>query len=113
MINDAGPMSSRRRSRGDKFWVGAVSQRLSNLIPSLADRGKNSGYYKYSAPLEPGGDGGLWVLLGKQFLGCRTGAATESRPYRAFHCCGRCQLRHDRLQTFGSGVSQRLTDQAG
>src|SRR5215472_1307906 len=33
-------------------------------------------------------------LLRKEFLGCRTGAAEsrpqapESRPYRAFHCCG-------------------------
>src|SRR5215471_10169357 len=31
------------------------------------------------------------VLLRKEFLGCRAGAATESRPYRVFHCCGRRQ----------------------
>jgi len=24
----------------------------------------------------------------KSFVGCRAGAATESRPYRCFHCCG-------------------------
>src|SRR5215472_18422790 len=39
------------------------------------------------------------ALLRKQLLGCRAGAATESRPYRAFHCCGRRQLRHYGLQT--------------
>src|SRR5215471_13415091 len=37
------------------------------------------------------------VLLRKEFLGCQTGAATEGRPYRAFHCCGWRQLRHDGL----------------
>src|SRR5215467_10653841 len=37
------------------------------------------------------------VLLRKEFLGCQTGAATEGRPYRAFHCCGRRQVRHDGL----------------
>src|SRR5215471_17946645 len=39
----------------------------------------------------------ITVLLRKEFLGCQTGAATEGRPYRAFHCCGRRQLRHDGL----------------
>ena len=52
-------------------------------------------------------NGALEVLLRKEFLGCRAGAATESRPYRAFHCCGRRQLRHDGLQTFGSAGAGR------
>jgi hypothetical protein len=32
--------------------------------------------------------GSINELLEKEFLGCRAGAATESRPYRAFHCFG-------------------------
>src|SRR5262249_9220168 len=43
----------------------------------------------------------------KEFLGCRAGAATEGRPYRVFQCCGRRELRHDGLQTFGSSGPRR------
>src|SRR5215471_18064258 len=48
------------------------------------------------------------VLLRKEFLGRRTGAGTETRPYRGFHCSGRRQFRHERLLRkglLGCGVS--------
>src|SRR5215471_2097842 len=41
-------------------------------------------------------------LLRKEFLGCRTGAGTETRPYRGFHCSGRRQFRHERLLRISS-----------
>jgi len=87
---------------------GATNIRLRWSREGMECRGR----YKHSAPLEPGGDGMPGVLQSfgsagagrgwnagvapqKEFLGCRAGAATESRPYRVFHCCGRPQLRHD------------------
>src|SRR5262249_3390258 len=39
----------------------------------------------------------------KEFLGCRTGAATESRPYRGFHCFGAANTgaKNDSSETGG------------
>ena len=47
-------------------------------------------------------------LLRKQLLGCRAGAATESRPYRAFHYGGRRELRHDGLERLPSAGAGHL-----
>src|SRR5215471_10675250 len=46
------------------------------------------------------------VLLRKEFLGCRTGAGTETRPYRGFHCSDSASsAMNDSLEIIGAGSS--------